>query len=80
VRGMADACPSAIGVETSARAVAAHYGPRLLDGWLVDTVDADAVGPAVDGIAVLARPLLMTDVTAAADIAAAALELAHEPT
>jgi LPPG:FO 2-phospho-L-lactate transferase len=80
VRGMADACLSAIGVETSARAVAAHYGPRLLDGWLVDTVDADAVGPAVAGIAVLARPLLMTDVTAAADIAAAALELAHEPT
>jgi LPPG:FO 2-phospho-L-lactate transferase len=80
VRGMADACLAAIGVETSARAVAAHYGPRLLDGWLVDTADADAVGPAVDGIAVRARPLLMTDVTAAADIAAAALELAHEPT
>ncbi len=80
VRGMADACLSAIGVETSARAVAAHYGPRLLDGWLVDTADADAAGPDVDGIAVRARPLLMTDVTAAADIAAAALELAHEPT
>jgi LPPG:FO 2-phospho-L-lactate transferase len=80
VRGMADACLAAIGVETSARAVAAHYGPRLLDGWLVDTADADAVGPAVDGIAVRARPLLMTDVTASAGIAAAALELAHEPT
>jgi LPPG:FO 2-phospho-L-lactate transferase len=79
VRGMADACLAAIGVETSARAVAAHYGPRLLDDWLVDSADADAVGAAVDGIAVRARPLLMTDVTAAADIAAAALELAHEP-
>ncbi|HEU5156264.1 MAG TPA: 2-phospho-L-lactate transferase [Streptosporangiaceae bacterium] len=79
VRGMADACLAAIGVETSARAVAAHYGPKLLDGWLVDTADADAVGRAVDGITVRARPLLMTDVTAAADIAAAALELADEP-
>lgn len=39
VRGMADACLTAIGVETSARAVAAHYGPALLDGWLVDTAD-----------------------------------------
>ena len=28
VRGMADACLAAIGVETSAAAVAAHYGPR----------------------------------------------------
>ncbi|HEV7934100.1 MAG TPA: 2-phospho-L-lactate transferase [Actinomadura sp.] len=55
VRGMADACLSAIGVETSARAVAAHYGSDLLDGWLVDTADAaiatDAhadAGPAAD--------------------------------
>src|SRR5918999_2775896 len=75
VRGMADACLTAIGVETSAQAVAAHYGPALLDGWLVDTADA---GAAVDGIAVGARPLLMTDVRAAADIAAAALELARD--
>jgi LPPG:FO 2-phospho-L-lactate transferase len=75
VRGMADACLSAIGVETSAQAVAAHYGPDLLAGWLVDTADA---GAAVDGIAVRARPLLMTDVPAAADIAAAALELARD--
>jgi LPPG:FO 2-phospho-L-lactate transferase len=80
VRGMADACLSAIGVQTSARAVAAHYGPKLLDGWLVDDADADATGTAVDGIPIRARPLLMTDVAAAADIAAAALELAHEPT
>jgi LPPG:FO 2-phospho-L-lactate transferase len=85
VRGMADACLTAIGVETSARAVAAHYGPKLLDAWLVDTVDAadtvdtGAVEAALDRIEVRARPLLMTDVAAAADIAAAALELAHEP-
>jgi LPPG:FO 2-phospho-L-lactate transferase len=75
VRGMADACLTAIGVETTAQAVAAHYGPELLDGWLVDTTDE---GAAVEGIAVRARPLLMTDVAAAADIAAAALELARD--
>jgi NAD(P)-dependent dehydrogenase (short-subunit alcohol dehydrogenase family) len=27
----------------TAAAVAEHYGPGLLDGWLVDTVDAGAV-------------------------------------
>ncbi|MGI5233018.1 2-phospho-L-lactate transferase [Actinoallomurus sp. CA-142502] len=77
VRGMADACLTAIGVETSARAVAAHYGPDLLDGWLVDTADDGTAGD-LDGIAVRARPLLMTDVEATADIARAALDLAEE--
>ena len=42
VRGMADACLAAIGVETSAAAVAAHYGPELIDGWLVDDQDKAA--------------------------------------
>ncbi|GLY76935.1 2-phospho-L-lactate transferase [Actinoallomurus iriomotensis] len=77
VRGMADACLTAIGVETSARAVAAHYGPDLLDGWLVDTADDGTAGD-LDGIAVRARPLLMTDLEATADIARAALDLAEE--
>src|SRR4051794_24799774 len=40
VRGMADACLAAIGVETTAAAVARHYGRRsgggVLDAWLVD--------------------------------------------
>jgi LPPG:FO 2-phospho-L-lactate transferase len=76
VRGMADACLTAIGVETSAAAVAAHYGPELLDGWLVDTADADVT---VEGIAVRSRPLLMTDIEATARIARAALDLAGEP-
>jgi LPPG:FO 2-phospho-L-lactate transferase len=75
VSGMADACLAAIGVETSAQAVAAHYGPALLDGWLVDSVDADTK---VDDMTVRARPLLMTDVTAAADIARATLDLVGE--
>ncbi|MEW2359260.1 2-phospho-L-lactate transferase [Spirillospora sp. NPDC029432] len=75
VRGMADACLTAIGVETSAAAVAAHYGADLLDGWLVD--DADA-GAEVPGIEVRSRPLLMSDPDATAAIAAAALDLAGE--
>jgi LPPG:FO 2-phospho-L-lactate transferase len=79
VRGMADACLTAIGVETSASAVAAHYGRDLLDGWLVDTQDKDAVdAPELAGIAVRARPLYMTDVAAAAQIAGAAVELAKQ--
>jgi LPPG:FO 2-phospho-L-lactate transferase len=83
VRGMADACLSAIGVETSATAVARHYGARsadgLLDGWLVhDATDATALDELTPlGIETRAVPLLMTDLDAAAAIAAAALELAE---
>jgi LPPG:FO 2-phospho-L-lactate transferase len=76
---MADACLAAIGVPTSAVAVAAHYGTQLLDGWLVDEKDADAVdAPELAGMAVRAVPLYMTDLQAAADIARAALGLAAE--
>jgi LPPG:FO 2-phospho-L-lactate transferase len=81
VRGMADRMLAAIGVATSAAAVAQHYGARraggLLDGWLVDTVDADAV-PVLEssGIRTRAIPLLMRDVTHSAAMAAAALSLA----
>jgi LPPG:FO 2-phospho-L-lactate transferase len=79
VRGMADACLAAIGVETSAAAVAAHYGPGLLDGWLVDDQDkAAADDPRLRGIAVRALPLYMTDLAASAEIARAALSLAME--
>ena len=73
VRGMADACLDAIGVETSAAAVGRHYGADLLDGWLVDTTDA---GTTVPGVEVRAVPLLMTDLEATAAMARAALELA----
>jgi LPPG:FO 2-phospho-L-lactate transferase len=79
VRGMADACLAAIGVQTTAAAVAAYYGAGLLDGWLVDDQDkAAADDPALRGIAVRALPLYMTDVAASADIARAALSLAAE--
>jgi len=79
VRGMADACLAAIGVETTAIAVAAHYGAGLLDGWLVDDQDKAAVDdPRLAGIAVRALPLYMTDLAASAEIARAALSLAGE--
>jgi LPPG:FO 2-phospho-L-lactate transferase len=77
VRGMADACLTAIGVPTSAGAVAEHYGSDLLDGWLVDTADAELAGD-LGGTAVRARPLLMTDLEATTDIARAAVDLAEE--
>jgi LPPG:FO 2-phospho-L-lactate transferase len=79
VRGMADACLAAIGVETSAAAVAAHYGRDLINGWLVDEQDKAAVDePALDGIAVRALPLYMRDVASSAAIAQAAIDLAVE--
>jgi LPPG:FO 2-phospho-L-lactate transferase len=81
VRGMADACLAAIGVETSAVAVAAHYGPGLINGWLVDEQDKAAVDdPALNGIAVRALPLYMRDVPSSAAIAQAAVDLAAELT
>ena len=77
VRGMADACLTAIGVETSATAVAAHYGPALLDGWLVDDQDKADLYP--DGIEVRAMPLLMpATCRPCTAIAQAALDLARE--
>jgi LPPG:FO 2-phospho-L-lactate transferase len=76
---MADACLTAIGVETTATAVAAHYGAGLLDGWLVDDQDKAAVDdPRLAGITVRALPLYMTDLEASAEIARAALAVAGE--
>jgi LPPG:FO 2-phospho-L-lactate transferase len=76
VRGMADACLNAIGVEVSAEGVARHYGARsadgLLDGWLIHETDqAD-----VPGVRVASVALMMTDDEATAAMVRAALELA----
>ena len=79
VRGMADSCLQAIGVETSAAAVAAHYGARtaggFIDAWLVDEVDAGIVDDVVAlGISCRAVPLMMTDVAATAQMAAECMQ------
>ena len=81
VRGMADACLTAIGVETTASAVAAHYGPGLLDGWLVDDQDKGAAEDLTPlGIEVRAMPLYMRDLPSTTAIAQAALDFARELT
>jgi LPPG:FO 2-phospho-L-lactate transferase len=82
VRGMADACLTALGIETTATAVAAHYGSRahggILDGWLVDTTDSDSVEAITSlGITATSVPLMMTDVDATAAMANAAIALAE---
>jgi LPPG:FO 2-phospho-L-lactate transferase len=80
VRGMAHQLLTAIGVEVSAGAVGLHYGARsdggLLDGWLVDTVDAgDVETVRAAGLRCEAVPLLMTSDEATAEMAAAAVSL-----
>jgi LPPG:FO 2-phospho-L-lactate transferase len=75
VRGHADACLSAIGVESTSAAVAGLYAD-FLDGWLVDPAD---VGGAVQRVRVesFGEPLLMSSVEKTAEIAGAALTLAE---
>ncbi len=80
VRGMAAQLLTGIGVEVSASGVGRFYGARsgdgVLDGWLVDTSDADQV-PALEsvGLSTRAVALMMTDLDATAAMAAAAVEL-----
>ncbi len=75
VRGHADACLRAIGVESSAGAVAGLY-EDFLDGWLVDPADT-GTRPTRARLEAFDGPLLMTDVEAAGRIAAHALRLAE---
>jgi LPPG:FO 2-phospho-L-lactate transferase len=76
VRGMADKCLAVIEVPCTAGGVGALYGARadggLLDGWLVDTVDAET---SVPGLRVTHAPLWMTDEDATAAIVRDALEM-----
>ncbi|TYB38899.1 2-phospho-L-lactate transferase [Micromonospora sp. AP08] len=76
VRGMADRCLSALGVECSAAGVGGLYGGRsaggLLDGWLVAPEDEGTVVPEVT---VRTAPLRMTDEAATVAMVRAALEL-----
>lgn len=79
VRGMADACLAAVGVACTAAGVAGLYGARsaggVLDGWLVDTTDAELATAAPPGLRVAAAPLWMTDEDATARMVEAALAL-----
>jgi LPPG:FO 2-phospho-L-lactate transferase len=81
VGGMADACLTAIGVKTSALAVAAHYGARatggVLDSWLVAEEDAGVLDRLEAlGIRSSAVPLWMRDLETSAALAGAALDAA----
>jgi LPPG:FO 2-phospho-L-lactate transferase len=83
VRGMADRLLPAIGVEVSAEAVGRHYGARaaggLLDGWLVDLADAEAVNRLeVRSLQTRAVPLYMRDREATSALAKATLDFAAE--
>jgi LPPG:FO 2-phospho-L-lactate transferase len=77
VRGMADRCLPALGIEVSAEGVGRHYGARssggLLDAWLVAPDD-----PAeVPGVDVRQVPLLMSSREATTALARAALDAIH---
>jgi LPPG:FO 2-phospho-L-lactate transferase len=76
LRGMADQCLSAIGVETSAEGVGRHYGGRakggLLDGWLVHTGDTAEI----EGAEVRSVPILMSSPEVTANMVRTAFELA----
>src|SRR6478736_4492074 len=74
VRGHADACLEAIGVDTSAQAVGELY-EDFLDGWLVAAPDAGTTLRRAR-VEVFDGPLLMSDVEATGRIAEHALRIA----
>lgn len=82
VLGMAAQCLQTVGAEVSAAGVAELHGPRsrggLLDGWLIDEEDADAV-PRIEAadIRAAAVPLRMRTDDLTADMVRAALDLAR---
>ncbi|MGY4929144.1 2-phospho-L-lactate transferase [Streptomyces sp. 900105755] len=83
VRGMADQVLKAVGVAGTASAVAGFHGSRrnagVLDGWLIDTSDAEQAKTVEEyGIACRAVPLWMTDPDTTAVMARDALDLAKE--
>jgi LPPG:FO 2-phospho-L-lactate transferase len=79
---MADVCLAAIDVDTSAAAVAAHYGARsrdgLLDSWLIAEEDAASAADIERlGIRPVVAPLWMRDAPTSAALADAALQAAE---
>jgi LPPG:FO 2-phospho-L-lactate transferase len=79
VRGMADACLTTLGLPTSEEAVAGLYAD-FLDAWLISEEDLARIPEAERRLrrsryGIVGRPLLMTDLDAAADLAGAAYRL-----
>ena len=77
VHGMADACLTALGLETSPSQVARLYS-LFLRGWLVAEEDLAAGSDVPEGVVVRGRPLLMSDPPATQALARAAFDLALE--
>lgn len=77
VRGMAHRLLPAVGAEVSAAGVAHHYGD-LIDGWVVDTVDADAVDDLPVSVRGVSTDTIMDDVDVTAALARTCLALADE--
>lgn len=81
VRGMAEQCLATIGIDATALGVAGFYGARsrggVLDGWLMDDVDAEYL-PALEsqGIRGATAPLWMSDIDATATMASRVLAMA----
>lgn len=83
VRGMANQLLDGLGVDVSAAGVAGFHGGRqaagILDGWLIDTEDADRLAAIRElGIAARAVPLWMSNDDTTRQLAADALQLAAE--
>jgi LPPG:FO 2-phospho-L-lactate transferase len=83
VRGMANQLLAGLGVEVSAAGVAGFHRGRdadgILDGWLIDTEDADQVATIEElGIATRAVPLWMSDEATTRQLAVDALQFAAE--
>lgn len=78
LRGMADQLLDALGIEISATGVARHHDD-FLDGWLVDTEDAQQVATIESaGITARAVPLYMRDAETSRQLALDAIALATE--
>jgi len=79
VRGMAHRLLPAVGAAVSAAGVARHYGARrdggLLDGWVLDTVDAAQADDVPAGIGTAVVATLMDELDVAARLARTVLEL-----
>lgn len=75
IRGHADICLAAIGVEATAQAVGRHYGARSADGLLDGYLVAEGESADVPGVLVADVPLLMTDPGATAAMVAACRRL-----